>query len=37
MKRLVVSISLLAVLTSSIAAPAQQRVRFHGYLEWIAG
>ena len=37
MKRLLLFVSLLAVLVSPIAAPAQQRVRFHGYVQWIAG
>jgi hypothetical protein len=37
MKRLLLAVSLLAVLVSPIAASAQQRVRFHGYVQWIAG
>jgi hypothetical protein len=37
MKRLLLFVSLLAVVVSPIAAPAQQRVRFHGYVQWIAG
>ena len=37
MKRLLLFVSLLAVLVSPIAAPAQGRVRFHGYIQWIAG
>ena len=37
MKRLLLLVGLLAVLASPIAAPAQERVRFHGYIQWIAG
>jgi hypothetical protein len=37
MKRLLLFVSLLAILVSPIAAPTQQRVRFHGYVQWIAG
>ena len=37
MRRLLLFVSLLAVLVSPIAAPAQQRVTFHGYIQWIAG
>ena len=37
MKRLLLFVSLLAVLVSPITAPAQERVRFHGYVQWIAG
>ena len=37
MKRLLLLVSLLGVLVSPIAALAQERVRFHGYIQWIAG
>jgi hypothetical protein len=37
MKRLLLFVSLLTVLVSPIAAPAQGRVRLHGYVQWIAG
>ena len=37
MKRLLLLVSLLIVLISPIAALAQTRVRFHAYVQWIAG
>ena len=37
MKRLLLLVSLLIVLISPIAALAQNRVRFHAYVQWIAG
>jgi hypothetical protein len=37
MKRLLLFVSLLTVLISPIAALAQERVRFHAYVQWIAG
>ena len=37
LKRLLLLVSLLIVLISPIAALAQERVRFHAYVQWIAG
>lgn len=37
MKRLLLLVSLFIVLISTIAALAQTRVRFHAYVQWIAG
>lgn len=36
-KRLLLLVSLFIVLISTIAALAQTRVRFHAYVQWIAG
>ena len=37
MKRVLLLGSLLIVLISPIAALAQEHVRFHAYVQWIAG
>jgi hypothetical protein len=37
LKRLLLFVGLLAVLVSPAAAPAQQRYRFHGRIQWIEG